>query len=136
MKASGHLITAWILAGIALTAVLALQLLPALLAGLLVYELAHVLAPRLGFLPLEHTQVKMIAVAILSNLIILALIAAGFCVWVLLQDEAGGLTVLLFRLGLLVGRLGSRRGFAAGDGKGEGKSEPSELRDAEEHVQR
>jgi predicted PurR-regulated permease PerM len=102
MKVTGHVVAAWILAGVALAAILVLQLLPALLAGLLVYELAHVLAPRLRFLPVEHTYVKMIAVAILSNLIVLALVAAGFGLWVLLQDDAGGLTVLLIRLAEII----------------------------------
>ena len=42
-------IAAWILTGIVLVAVLYLHLLPALLAGLLVYELVHVIEPRLPF---------------------------------------------------------------------------------------
>ena len=40
-------IAAWLLAGGALFLILLLHLLPALLAGLLVYELVHILAPRL-----------------------------------------------------------------------------------------
>lgn len=40
-------IAAWILAAIALAAAIALRLLPALLAGLLAFELVHVIAPRL-----------------------------------------------------------------------------------------
>jgi hypothetical protein len=43
-------IAAWILTGAALVLVLELHLLPALLAGLLVYELVHILAPRLRIL--------------------------------------------------------------------------------------
>ena len=95
------LLAAWILAGIALAAVLWLQLLPALFAGLLVYELAHALAPRLRFLPGGRTRMKGLAVAILSNLIVLGLIAAGFGLWLLLQGE-GGLTVLLMRLAEII----------------------------------
>ena len=40
-------IAAWILAGVSLVLILSLHVLPALLAGLLVYELVHILAPRL-----------------------------------------------------------------------------------------
>jgi hypothetical protein len=40
-------IASWIVAGIALFLVLQLHLLPALLAGLLVFELVHIMAPRL-----------------------------------------------------------------------------------------
>ncbi len=42
---SGYTYAAWILSGVGLVLVLLLQLLPALLAGMLVYELVHVLAP-------------------------------------------------------------------------------------------
>ena len=94
-------IAAWILAGVALPAVLWLHLLPALLAGLLVYELAHALASRLRFLPAHRTRTKALAVTILSNLIVLALIAAGVGLWLLLQGE-GGLTVLLIRLAEII----------------------------------
>ena len=40
-------IVAWVIAGAALLFVLKLSLLPALLSGLLVYELVHLLSPRL-----------------------------------------------------------------------------------------
>ena len=42
-----YAITAWVIAGCLLLLTLQLKLLPALLAGLLVYELVHVIAPRL-----------------------------------------------------------------------------------------
>ncbi len=46
-RASRYDIAAWIVAACALVAALALHLLPALLAGLLTFELVHVVAPRL-----------------------------------------------------------------------------------------
>ena len=46
-RALRHDIAAWIIAGVLLLLVLYLGLLPALLAGLLVFELVHVIAPRL-----------------------------------------------------------------------------------------
>lgn len=91
-------IAAWVLAGVALLAVLKLHLLPALLAGLLVYELVHVLAPRLGFLRIGAVKGKLAAVAMLSTLIILALVAAGLGIAAFLRSEAGSLTGLLHKL--------------------------------------
>ena len=42
-----YAIAAWVIAACLLVATLQLRLLPALLAGLLVYELVHVIAPRI-----------------------------------------------------------------------------------------
>ena len=46
-----HAIAAWIITGTLLIAVLPLRLLPALLAGLLVYELVHVIEALASILP-------------------------------------------------------------------------------------
>jgi len=54
---------AWILAAVALVATLALHLLPALLGGLLVYELVHVLAPRLRIVRLARNYGQTAAMA-------------------------------------------------------------------------
>ncbi len=78
-----------------------LRLLPALLAGLLVYELAHALAPRLRFLPLQREWTRAVALALLLNGIVLALVAAGFGLWLVVQGE-GSLTALLLRLAEIV----------------------------------
>ncbi len=45
---SGYTYAAWILSGVSLVLVLPLRLLPAMLAGMLVYELVHVLAPTVN----------------------------------------------------------------------------------------
>jgi hypothetical protein len=64
-------IAAWVIAGCLLGLALHLRLLPALLAGLLVYELVHVIAPRL---PLARAgggklaAVTLLAVAIVALL--------------------------------------------------------------------
>jgi len=44
--ATRYEIAAWVIAGVALLAILPLRLITALLAGLLVYELVHVVAAR------------------------------------------------------------------------------------------
>lgn len=102
MRPSSHELAAWILAGAALVAILLLQLLPALLAGLLVYELVHVLAPRFGFLRVERARGKLLAVGVLANLVVLSLVAAGFGLWAFLHSEAGSLTALLTRLAEII----------------------------------
>lgn len=61
---------ALLLAAAALLLVLYLHLLPALLGGLLVYELVHVLAPRLTMRGSSHDTGKLIAVAVLATLIV------------------------------------------------------------------
>jgi predicted PurR-regulated permease PerM len=91
-------VAAWLLTGLALLAVLGLHLLPALLAGLLVYEIVHVLAPQLGVLRVRRANAKLVAVGVLATLIILALVAAGFGVAAFFRSEAGSLTMLLTKL--------------------------------------
>jgi len=54
------------MAGGALLLVLLLHLLPALLAGLFVHELVHVLAPRLKMVRIRQEQGKLAAIAILA----------------------------------------------------------------------
>ncbi|MFN0300827.1 MAG: AI-2E family transporter [Burkholderiales bacterium] len=91
-------IAAWIGVGIGLFAVLRLNLLPALLAGLLVYEIVHVLAPRLGFLRISRERGKVAAVGVLASLIIVVLVAGGVGIGVFFRSDAGSLTALLNKL--------------------------------------
>jgi predicted PurR-regulated permease PerM len=68
-----HDIAAWAITAVLLVAALVLGLLPALLAGLLVYELVHVIAPRLPFA--RGGGRKLAAVAVLAVLVVLLLAA-------------------------------------------------------------
>ena len=52
-------VAAWIATGAVLVLVLMLHLLPALIAGLLVYELVHILARRLHVWRLTRTRAKL-----------------------------------------------------------------------------
>ena len=90
-------ITAWILVGVSLVLILRLHLLTALLAGLLVFELVHMIAPMLqrrlsGRLP------QMVAVAILAALIIGVLTAAIFGIIGFMRSDAGSLPGLLHKM--------------------------------------
>ena len=91
-------IAAWLLAGGALLLVLLLQLLPALLAGLVVYELVHVLAPRLKMVRIRQQQGKHAAVALLALGVVLLLTLAVVGLLAFIRSEAGGLPTLLQKM--------------------------------------
>lgn len=98
-------IFAWVLTGMLLTLVLVSKLLPALLGGLLVYELVHVMTPRIAryfpnFIPGKHT--KFWAVGILAVLIVSMLILAGAGVMTFFRSDAGSITVLLAKLAQII----------------------------------
>src|SRR6185295_19393264 len=82
-------IAAWILAGVALVLILSLHLLPALLAGLLVYELVHILAPRLKVVRIHQQYGKLVAVAVLATVIVSGIVLAIIGIVAFLHSEAG-----------------------------------------------
>jgi predicted PurR-regulated permease PerM len=88
-------IAAWILAGVSLLLILSLHLLPALLAGLLVYELVHILAPRLKFVRIHQEHGKVVAVAILVTLVVTGIVLAIIGTIAFMHSEAGNLPRLL-----------------------------------------
>src|SRR6266511_1012801 len=91
-------IAAWLLAGGALLLILQLHLLPALLAGLLVYELVHLLAPRLKIVRIRQERGKLAAVAILALGVVLLLTLAAVGVIAFLRSEAGSIPTLLQKM--------------------------------------
>jgi predicted PurR-regulated permease PerM len=91
-------ITAWLLTGVALVLILSLHLLPALLAGLLVYELVHILAPRLKVVRIHQEHGKLVAVAILATAVVLGIVLAIIGLVAFLHSEAGSLPRLLKKM--------------------------------------
>jgi predicted PurR-regulated permease PerM len=87
-------IWSWILAGLALFLVLRLHLLTAFLAGLLVYEIVHIMVPLLQR-RLFGERARMVAVAILAAFIVGIISAAIFGVIGFLRSEGGSLTALI-----------------------------------------
>ena len=85
-------------AAIAMVAVLHLHLLSALIAGLLVYELVHVLAARLRVATLGRESAKVVAVALLAVVVVGLLTAAVFGVSNFLRTGTDSLPALLDRL--------------------------------------
>jgi predicted PurR-regulated permease PerM len=95
-----YVIASWVLAALFLGLTLALHLLPALLAGLLVYELVHVIAPRLPWKRASGGKlaaVGLLAVTVVSLLTLLMFGAVAF-----VKSDAGSLPRLLQRLAEIV----------------------------------
>ncbi len=94
-------IASWLLAALSLLLVLKAGLLAALYAGLLVYALVHLLAPRLAR-RLGSQPARLVAVAALGSVIVIALTAG---IWAMLSfffSDAGSLPVLLKKLADLI----------------------------------
>ena len=100
-KANQYDIAAWILAGATLLFVLLFQLLPALLAGLLVYELIHILTPYIAR-KLPGDRAKLIAIAFLVIAIVGLLTLAGAGLVAFFRSDSGSLTVLLAKMAQII----------------------------------
>ena len=96
-------IAAWILTGITLLLVLRLHLLPALLAGFLVYELVHLMAPLLQLQRrLSGERSRLLAVLVLATLVVALLIAAILGVVAFFRSDAGSLSALFEKMAEIV----------------------------------
>lgn len=88
-------LVSWCLVAAVLVLVLWVHLLPALLAGLLVYELVHVIAPLLR---LSRARARLAAVVVLASLIVGLVAAAIFGTVAFFRSDAGSLPVLLQKM--------------------------------------
>ncbi|MDO9636651.1 MAG: hypothetical protein Q7I95_06795, partial [Thiobacillus sp.] len=97
LPATRYQIAAWLMMAAGLLVVMHLRLLPALLAGLLVVELVHLLAPRFVIGKLSHTWSKVLVVSLITLVVLGALggLTAGAILY--LRTE-GGLTGLLTKM--------------------------------------
>ncbi len=84
---------AWVLAALALILVLELHLLPALLAGLLVYELVHLTAPLLES-RLSGLRAKQAAVLLLAVIIVGATVLGAALTIAFFRSDSGSLAAL------------------------------------------
>ncbi|HEY3074960.1 MAG TPA: AI-2E family transporter [Burkholderiales bacterium] len=83
---------------IGLALCLHLGLISALLAGLLVHELVHTIAPRIAFVSGGATRARLLSVGLIGALVIGALVAAGFGAAALLRSEGASPAALLARM--------------------------------------
>ena len=95
--ATVHEYTAWILAVFGIFFVLKLHLLPALIAGLLVYELVHALFP-LFVRHLSPGRAKGVAVGLVVLVVIGAVSAAAFGIVAFMKSEGGSISALLAKM--------------------------------------
>jgi predicted PurR-regulated permease PerM len=95
-------IAAWILAAITLFLVLHLHVLAALVGGLAVYELVHILARKLPFIRGRREAGKFLAVALLAVFIVAALTFSIIGVMAFFRSEQGNLPALLDKMADIV----------------------------------
>ncbi|MFM9834853.1 MAG: AI-2E family transporter [Methylophilaceae bacterium] len=100
-SANKYDIAAWILIGLAMLFVLKFKLLPALLAGLLVYELIHIITPFVERKILK-TNAKLLAIAFLIFVIVGLLTLAGAGMVAFFRSESGSITVLLAKMAQII----------------------------------
>jgi predicted PurR-regulated permease PerM len=93
--------TAWLLAAAALYLVLELHLLPSLLAGLLVHELVHLMAPTLQR-RISSARGKLIAVALLAAAVVGATAAAAIGALAFFRSDAGSLASLFGKMAQII----------------------------------
>src|SRR5205085_3398701 len=89
-----YAVASWVLTGVALVLVLQLHVLPALLAGMLVYELVHVIAPTMNK-HLSDQRAKLIAVGLLSAVVVMLVTVAIIGAIFFFKSDAGSLSALL-----------------------------------------
>ena len=93
---------AWIVAALVLVLIIKLHLLSALLAGLLVFKLVDVLTPWLRVRALGGDAARLLAVALISTVVIAALVGIGLGIAALLRGSGLTLPALLQRMAEIV----------------------------------
>jgi predicted PurR-regulated permease PerM len=88
-----HVIGAWLITAALLLLVLRFDLLPALLAGLLVFELVHLLTLRLTLV--RERRARVLAVAFLATVVVALLSLATFAAVLFFRSDTGGYVLLL-----------------------------------------
>ena len=91
-----YAIASWVIVAVLLVMVLEVHLLPALLSGLLVYELVHIIAPRLPWI--RGSNSKIAAVGLLATVIVSVLVLALVALIAYLQGAAGNFPRLLQKM--------------------------------------
>ncbi len=91
----------WLIMAASMLFVLKFNLLPSLLAGLLVFELVHIIAPYIAQ-KFPGPISKLIAVGLLAILVIGILTALGLGLTAFLRSESGSLTSLIARMAQII----------------------------------
>ena len=96
-KPTSHEYAAWTLAVLGVLFMLHVHLLPALIAGLLVYELVHAIFPLFAR-QLSTSRAKFLAVIFVALIVIGAVTAASVGIIAFMRSEGGSLSVLLAKM--------------------------------------
>lgn len=87
----------WILSGLALLLVLHVRLLPALIAGLLVYQVVHLLAPLLAR-HIPGLRARLVAVGMIVLLVVGTTLGCAFGILAFMDSEGGSFAALLSKM--------------------------------------
>ena len=101
IKPTSHEYAAWTLAVLSVVFVLHVHLLPALIAGLLVYELVHAIFPLFAR-QLSTRRAKFLAVIFVALIVIGAVTAASVGIVAFMKSEGGSLSALLAKMADIV----------------------------------
>lgn len=91
-------IASYILAALVLVVALAAHLIPALLAGLLVYQLVHILAPRIKLQRLHGKRARLVVVALLASAVTACVVGIFFAIALSFITGEETLTLLLSKM--------------------------------------
>lgn len=94
-------LAAWLFMLFAMIFVLKVHLLPALLSGLLVFELVHIISPYIAR-HLPGRGAKIVAVAFLASIVIGLLVLIGMGLTALFGSDSGGLSMLISQMAQIV----------------------------------
>lgn len=92
-----------LIAAALLALTLALHLLPSLLAGLLVYQLVHLVAPKITSQRISGGRAKVVVVASIASVMVIAIALAIWGISVFLRGESGSLPALLQKMAEILG---------------------------------
>lgn len=95
-------VASWVLAGIALIAVMQLHLVAALLAGLLVFQLVHILAEAVRIPYLHSRYAKLLFVALMAVVVVIALTLAGVGIGVFLRKGPDNLSAMMTQMAAII----------------------------------
>ncbi len=95
-------VATWLLTGFALLLIMQLRMVAALLAGLLVFQLVHMLAGAIRIPYLNNRAAKVLFVAILAIVVVTALVLAGIGIGVFLRKGPDNLATMLSQMGTIV----------------------------------
>ena len=97
-KILSHENVSWFTVALALLIALKIHLLPALLSGLLVFELVHILSPRIRLKKVSGYRAKIMIVALLAVIVIVSLSFLIFITAAFFRGSSGNLQTLFQRM--------------------------------------